>query len=140
MQRGIHKQLTILIQLAVVDDRVDKSEEAMIMAIGKANRVPQDEIQEMINSGLSARSSNETTLDFSTLSFDEKFEYLYNIIQLMKIDHEIFLSEIRYCEGIAEKLGFEKKVVSKMSARIYSDPSITTDREKLKKQVKKYIN
>ena len=24
----------------------------------------------------------------------------------MKIDHEVFLSEIHYCEDIAEKLGF----------------------------------
>jgi len=137
---GIHTQLKTLVELAVVDDRFDKSEEMMIMAIGKANRVPQEEIRQIIDTGMSARENHEESLDFSALSFDEKFEYLYNIIQLMKIDHEIFLSEIRYCEKIAEKLGFEKKVVSKMSSKIYSDPSITSDREKLKKQVKKYIN
>ena len=136
---SIQVQLRTLVQLAVVDDKFDKSEEQMIMAIGKANRVPQEEIQEIINAGMSSRDKEDST-DFSTLSFDEKFEYLYNIIQLMKIDHEIFLSEIKYCERTAEKLGFEKKVVSKMSSRIYSDPSITTDREKLKNQVKKFIN
>ena len=136
---GITTQLKALIELAVVDDKFDKSEEMMIMALGKANRVPQEDIQKLINEGLSTRHEQEDH-DFSTLTFDEKFEYLYNIIQLMKIDREIFLSEIRYCEHIAEKLGFEKKVVSKMSSRIYSDPSITTDREKLKKQVKKYIS
>jgi hypothetical protein len=40
----------------------------------------------------------------------------------------------------AERLGFDKKVISQMSAVIYSDPKITTDREKLKQKVKKYIS
>ena len=136
---SIHIQLKALIQLAIVDDKFDKSEELQITAIGKANGIPQEEISEMIKEGMK-RSAPEEKLDFVALSFDEKFEYLYNIIQLMKIDHEIFLSEIKYCEDTAAKLGFDKKVVSKMSSVIYSDPTITTDREKLKRKVKKFVN
>ncbi len=132
-------QLKALIQLALIDDKFDSSEESQILAIGIANRVPQEEVKELINESLRKREVEEK-LDFSVLTFDQKFEYLYNIIQLMKIDHEVFLSEIRYCERTAEKLGFDKKVVSKMSSYIYSDPSITTDREKLKQMVKKYIS
>ena len=135
----IHSQLKTLVQLAVIDNRLDKSEEEMIMAVGTANKVSREEIQKIIDSGMSSRQKEEHHINYSTLSFDEKFEYLYNIIQLMKIDREVYLTEIRYCEGIAERLGFEKKVVSKMSSNIYSDPSITTDRDKLKQQVKKYI-
>ena len=55
----------------------------------------------------------------------------------MKIDNKVFLSEIKYCEGMAEKLGFKKQVVKNMSSRIFSDPSITSNREKLKNEVKK---
>lgn len=135
----IHAQLKTLVQLAVADNRLDKSEEQMIRAVGEANKVPSEEIQKIIDSGMSSRQKEEHHVNYSALSFDEKFEYLYNIIQLMKIDREVYLTEIRYCEGIAERLGFEKKVVSKMSSNIYSDPSITTDRDKLKQQVKKYI-
>lgn len=136
---SIKTQLKTLIQLALVDEKFDKSEEMQIMAIGKANRVPHDEIKELINDGLKNKGK-DNSLDLVVLTFDEKFEYLYNIIQLMKIDHEIFLSEIRYCEDVATKLGFDKKVVSKMSSVIYSDPTITTNREKLKQKVKKFIN
>ena len=135
----IHAQLKTLVQLAVADNRLDKSEEQMIRAVGEANKVPSEEIQKIIDSGMSSRQKEEHHVNYSALSFDEKFEYLYNIIQLMKIVLEVYLTEIRYCEGIAERLGFEKKVVSKMSSNIYSDPSITTDRDKLKQQVKKYI-
>ncbi|MEQ9231381.1 MAG: TerB family tellurite resistance protein [Cyclobacteriaceae bacterium] len=136
---GIRNQLKALVQLAIVDEKFDKSEEIQILAIGKANGVPESEIREFIEAGLRAKNT-EIKLDFSILGFDEKFEYLYNIIQLMKIDHEVFLSEIRYCEEVAVKLGFDKKVVSKMSSMIYSDPSITTNREKLKQKVKKFID
>lgn len=136
---SIKTQLKALIQLAIVDEKFDKSEEIQILAIGKANGVPQEEIRDLIKEGL-GRKGGDHSLDLVVLTFDEKFEYLYNIIQLMKIDHEIFLSEIRYCEDVAVKLGFDKKVVSKMSSMIYSDPSITTNREKLKQKVKKFIN
>lgn len=135
---SIKTQLKALIQLAIVDEKFDKSEELQILAIGKANGVPEEEIRSLIKEGLRNKTSHDH-LDFVALSFDEKFENLYNIIQLMKIDHEVFLSEIRYCEDVAVKLGFDKKVVSKMSSMIYSDPSITTDREKLKQKVKKFI-
>ena len=74
-----------------------------------------------------------------TLSFDQKFEYLFNIVQLMKIDHEVFLSEIHYCEDMAEKLGFDRKVIGELSKGIYADPSITSDRERLKKKIEKHL-
>ena len=123
----------------MVDDKFAKSEEFQIMAIGKANGIPEDGIKELIVEGLKKKSLDEKP-DFIALSFDQKFEYLYNIIQLMKIDHKIFLSEIKYCEEIASHLGFNKKVVSKMSSMIYSNSSITTDRKKLKQKVKKFID
>jgi predicted regulator of amino acid metabolism with ACT domain len=57
----------------------------------------------------------------------------------MKIDGEVFLTEIRYCEQVAEKLGYDKKVVKKMASRIYSDPSITGNRESLMKEASKFL-
>ncbi|MEQ9302288.1 MAG: TerB family tellurite resistance protein [Marinoscillum sp.] len=127
--------LKSLIQLAVSDQNFDKIEKMLIYSIGKAHKVPEAEIDRMVKENL--ESKGEVNIEFSALSFDEKFEYLYNIVQLMKIDNEVFLSEIKYCEELADKLGFKKKVVKTMSSRIFSDPSITSDRERLKKEVKK---
>ena len=135
----IHTQLKTLVQLALADDNFDESEEKHILAIGMANQLDEESINEIIDEGLRNKSLDEK-LDYSLLNFDQKFEYLYNIVQLMKIDHEVYLSEIRYCERTAERLGFDKKVISQMSTEIYSDPKITTDREKVKQKVKKYIS
>jgi hypothetical protein len=71
---------------------------------------------------------------------EDRFEYLYNIVQLMKIDSQVYLSEIKYCEELAEKLGFKKGVISKLSSKVFTDPSITSNREALKREVMKYLN
>ncbi len=79
-------------------------------------------------------------MQLPVLSDDEKFEYLYNIVQLMKIDSKIYLSEINFCEDMAVRLGFNKKVIGRLSRQIFSDPSITADKERLKIAVLKFKN
>jgi len=57
----------------------------------------------------------------------------------MKIDGQVFKSEIVFCEDMAVKLGYKKKVVGELSTRIYSDPSITASRDELRSKAKKYL-
>ncbi|MBV6639221.1 MAG: TerB family tellurite resistance protein [Cyclobacteriaceae bacterium] len=136
MVDNIKAHLQSLVQLALADHKFDREEQVWIYSIGKANKVKEKDIDDLIKSEMAKKSAEP--ISFSALSFDERFEYLYNLIQLMKIDNEVFLSEINYCEGLADMLGFQKAVVKKLSARIYSDPSITSDRELLKKQAKTF--
>lgn len=136
MVDNIQEHLKSLVQLALADQRFDREEQVWIYSIGKANKVKEKDIDALIKSEMTKKSAEPVS--FSALSFEERFEYLYNLIQLMKIDNEVFLSEINYCENLADKLGFQKPVVKKLSARIYSDPAITSDRELLKKQAKTF--
>jgi len=53
-------------------------------------------MDEMIHDML--KSARDKPIYIPTLSDDEKFEYLYNIVQLMKIDSQVYLSEINFCE------------------------------------------
>jgi hypothetical protein len=57
----------------------------------------------------------------------------------MKADGQVFKSEIAFCENVAQQLGYKKSVIGELSSRIYSDPSITADREKLKARAQKYL-
>ncbi|MEM9338993.1 MAG: TerB family tellurite resistance protein, partial [Bacteroidota bacterium] len=77
--------------------------------------------------------------DFAGLSFDQRFEYLISLIELMKIDGKIYLSEVNYCKGIAKKLGFKKEVISKLVTKVHKDPSLSVEWEFLKSEVKKSI-
>lgn len=137
MESNFTQHLRMLVRLALSDQKFSEIERGLILSIGKAHRLPKEEVQGIISEELSQKGS--LNIEFNALSFDDKFEYLYDIIQLMKIDNEVFLSEIRFCEQMAETLGFDKKVVKKLSSRIYGDPSITADREDLKKQASKFL-
>jgi len=128
---SIKAHISALIQLAKIDGHFDGTEKLHILMVGRANGLSEEEIKELV--------ANPVDLpDIGTMTMDEKFDYLYNIVQLMKIDSQVYLSEIKYCEELAEKLGFKRKVISELSSRIYSDPSITADVNSLKKAMEKY--
>ncbi|MGB3467767.1 MAG: TerB family tellurite resistance protein [Cyclobacteriaceae bacterium] len=128
--------LSMLIQLALSDGEFAGPEKGLIYMIGKANGIKEKEIDQLVQQHLNLKEP--MTIQFKALSEDERFEFLYNIIQLMKIDNEVFLSEIRYCEQMAEKLGYQKAAVREISAKVYGNPMITADKSSLKDLVKKY--
>ncbi len=128
---SIKSQLSVLIGLANIDGDFDGEEKTQIYMLAKANGLDKAEVDQLIE-------SPEPLPSLSTMTSDEKFDFLYNIVQLMKIDHQVYLSEIKYCEDLAEKLGFKRKVISALASRVYSDPSITANIDSLKKAVKKY--
>lgn len=125
-------ELNVLINLAASDKNVADRESKLIYLIGQANGIPKDEISEMLKSPQPIHNT-------SSLTPDEKFEHLYNLIQLMKMDGQVFRSEVVFCEQIAEKLGYKKGVVTEISQHVYSDPSITSDRAMLKKKAEKFL-
>jgi len=128
---SIKSQLSMLVNLANIDNDFADDEKNMVYMIGKANGIPENEIDDLVDNPLPLP-------ELYTMSDDEKFEYLFNVVQLMKIDKEVYLSEVKYCEEIAVKLGYKKSVISELSAKIYSDPSITSNKESLKNVIKKY--
>lgn len=128
---SIKSQLSTLIQLAKIDGDFAGEEKKLILILGKANGLGEAEVMDLVE-------NPEPLPPLSTMTEDDRFEYLYNIVQLMKIDSQVYLSEIKYCEELAEKLGFKKTVISKLSSRVFSDPAITSDREALKREVRKY--
>ena len=137
MENNIKNHLKALIQLSIIDRDFGQPEKTYVYTIGKANRVPEKEIDALVDEILSSKEN--TDVNFAGLLSEERFDYLYDIIQLMKIDGEVFLTEIKYCEEVAQKLGYSKKVVKAMSARVYGDPSITANREALMKEANKYL-
>jgi uncharacterized membrane protein YebE (DUF533 family) len=125
-------ELNVLINLAASDNNVAEKESKLIHTIGKANGIPTDEINNMLK-------NPKPITNLNTLTNDEKFTHLYYLIQLMKMDGQVFRSEVVFCEQIAERLGYKKAVVAEISQHVYSDPSITADRDMIKKKSEKYL-
>lgn len=125
-------ELNILINLAASDSTIEEREAKLIHMVGKANGLTKEEVDELIK-------NPQPIGTISALTSDEKFEHLYYLIQMMKMDGQVFKSEITFCEQIAEKMGYKKGIVAELSQHIYSDPSITADREMLRKKAEKFI-
>jgi hypothetical protein len=125
-------ELNVLINLAASDRNVAERESKLIHLIGKANGISKTDVDSLLH-------APQPIGDINSLTADEKFEHLYQLIQLMKMDGQVFRSEIVFCEQIAERLGFKKGVVAEISQHVYSDPSITADRDMVKTKAMRFL-
>lgn len=122
----------MLVQLARVDGVVVQEEIDLIKQIGKANGMSTEEISE-------AFEDPSLIEGLETISDDIKYDYLYNIVQLMKIDGRIYKEEINFCAKMASRLGYNEDVLRELMLKIYSDPHITTDKATLKTRIQTYL-
>lgn len=126
----IKHQINMLLKLAAIDRSFAGRERKLIEHFASVNGVDRQELESMLN-------KPEDTRNLEMLTEDERFEYLYMLIQLMKVDGQVFKSEIVYCEDMAERLGYRRKVVAELSKNIYSDPCITADRDMLREKAQR---
>jgi hypothetical protein len=125
-------QLQILVQLAKIDGVVSQDEIDLIRQVGKANGLTEEDIA-------AAFDETHEVGNLEDLSDDEKYEYMYRVVQLMKIDGRLYKEEITYCAKMASKMGYNEDVLYHLITKIYSDPHVSADKEALKKKVQKYL-
>ncbi|MBV6644660.1 MAG: TerB family tellurite resistance protein [Cyclobacteriaceae bacterium] len=121
----IEDQISLLVHLSKADNFVAEQESELIHKIGERSGLSKDEIENIID-------NPKPLTNLKSLPPDEKFSYLFNIIQLMKVDGKIYQKEIEFCEKVAMKLGYKPGVIADLSAYIYSDPAINTSRKYLR--------
>ena len=92
--------------------RSDK-ERDLIYDLARKKNFPSEGVRELIR-------EPEPIGSFGALSADQRFDYLYNCIDLMLIDKKIFDSEILFCHNIAVKLDFKKSVVDYLKDHLKS--------------------
>ncbi len=132
---NIESHIRALVRLALRDKDFAEVERNFVYRIGDANAMPKERIDDIVKEEFSQEYS-PAQIEFQALTFDQRFEYLYSLVQLMKADYKIFLSEIKYCQEIAQKLGFQKNAVQVLSKKVYADPTVTADRDKLKSDLR----
>lgn len=118
--------LAILIELANRDGEIDESELRLIHHIGQAHNHTEDEINELIK--------NTPTIDYDKLTNDERFEMLYDLVRLMKVDGKIFDEEILYCLDVARKLGYPMEAVMELYGLVHANLKLTSEIRILKKK------
>lgn len=125
-------QMKLLINLAQIDGTVADREKNYIINIGRANGIYPDQITPLFN-------QRHALIVPEDLPANEKFQYIFNLVQLMKIDERMYKEEIVFCSNIAEKLGYDKQVMFELLLNVKAGEMSETELESLKKITEKHL-
>ena len=125
-------QLKLLVNLAQVDGRVADREKNYIINIGRANGIYPDQIIPMFE-------RQHDVIVPEGLSDEQKFECLYNLVHLMKIDERMYQEEIRFCSSVATRLGYDTQVLFELMLQIKTSGMQANEIETLKKFATKFL-
>lgn len=128
---AVLNQLKLLINLARIDGGVAEKEEKYIYNIGAANGVSANDLRPLIK-------ADHDVIVPNGLNNDQKFEYIFSLVQLMKIDERLYKEEIRYCSHVAAKLGYNEAVMFDLMLHV-KEAMGPNELEDLKKLTAKYL-
>lgn len=126
-------QMKLLISLAQVDGTVADNEKKFILNIGHANGFNEQEVEDLL---VQRHSLNIP----GNISEEEKFNYLLNLVQLMKIDDRLYKEELLFCSKIASRLGYDRQVMFELMLNVKSGSMTKEEIETLKKLTRKYLS
>lgn len=117
-------QISILSMLAKADQVVAEQEYDLILFIAERLGMDHDTAKELFE-------NPRPIPKFKNIPVEEKIEFLYNIVKMMKIDGKIHQKEIKFCEKLAMRIGYKPGVIADFSQYIYSDPNLGTNKNVL---------
>lgn len=125
--------INILVQLAKIDGIISQEEIDMIVRLGKINNLSDEEINTLFD-------REDDTKHVVNLPEDEKFNMLYNLVQMMKVDGILFPEEMEFCAKISQNMGYTKQALYFLVTNISSKLSHKeSDIEELKKGMYAHI-
>lgn len=125
--------MKLLINLAKVDGQVADKEKNHLINIGRANGIYPDEIYPLFT------QSHDVVVP-EDLSDDQKFDLIFSLIQLMKLDERMYREEIAFCGQVAAKLGYNKQVMFELLSEVKSGGMGANEVESLKKLIQQFLN
>jgi hypothetical protein len=125
-------QMKLLISLAQIDGTVAPRERNFIINIGRANNFYPDQVQPLFE-------QRHTLIVPNDLTDDEKFDYLFSLVQLMKIDERMYKEEIMFCSKIAANLGYDSQVMFELLLHVKAAAMTEDEVASLKVLVQKYL-
>ena len=124
--------LKLLISLAQIDGKVAERERNFIITIGKANDIAPDLIRPLFD-------QRHDLVVPPDLTDDQKFEYLFSLVQLMKIDERMYKEEMLFCAKIAENLGYSKDVMFELLLHVTGKVMEKDEMINLKEVTQRYL-
>jgi uncharacterized tellurite resistance protein B-like protein len=125
-------QMKLLINLARIDGDVAERERHYIRNIGLANDLPHEKTEILFE-------QRHDLIVPDDLTKDQRFEYIFSLVQLMKIDERMYKEEILFCSKIAAKLGYNEQVMFDLMLHVRGATMGDDEMAALKKLTEKYL-
>lgn len=124
-------QMKLLINLARIDGTVAERERNYIVNIGRANGIYPDQVEPLFE-------QRHELIVPTDLNDDQKFNYIFSLVQLMKIDERMYKEEILFCSKIASKLGYDQEVMFDLMLHVRAVME-NNEMEELKRLTAKFL-
>lgn len=105
------EHLKLLVNLARIDGDMAEREKVYITNIGKANGFPESSVSTLFY------QSHDIIIP-DNLTDEQKFNYIFSLVQLMKIDERLYQEEIKFCSKIASRLGYGQEVMFELMLQV----------------------
>ena len=125
-------QMKLLISLAQIDGTVAEREKNYIVNIGRANGIYPDEVSSLFG-------QRHELIVPQNLTADQKFDYIFSLVQLMKIDERMYKEEILFCSKIAASLGYDQMVMFDLMLHVKAAAMHDDEVTALRKLTEKYL-
>ncbi len=131
----IKSRLSILVNIAMSDGEMPRSEMNLIKELGEKEGLSEGEVKEIISNPMQLEDMNF----WNDIGDNDRFEFMYNIYLLMKADGKLVKEEINYCLQVAKLLGYRESVLFEFITAVQSDDSLNFSKPEVKDKVQKYL-
>lgn len=132
-KKFIKSHLRHLVRLATSDGVFHHEEDKFIRRVGLENGLSDSEVQSIID--------NPTAVSIAIPeNNDERFDQIFDLVNLMIKDGEVNDAETEFCMEIANRLGFRKVIVGVLVAKIERGLALGFDKAQIKEEAQPFIN
>ncbi|MBC5992567.1 tellurite resistance TerB family protein [Pontibacter cellulosilyticus] len=119
--------------LAKIDGHVDPNEMNFIISIGKKHGMKADDVRHLISNA--EKSDPQLPTNDS-----ERFDQIYDLVEMMLADGIVDESEMEFCISMAARLGFKKSIVGVLVRKISMGVKDGFTREHIKREAQTFLN
>jgi hypothetical protein len=125
-------QIKLLISLAQIDGKLADRERNYILNVARSNGLASDQIIPLFD-------QRHPLIIPPDLTDDQKFDYLFTLVQLMKIDDRMYKEEMMFCSKIADNLGYIDQVMFELLLYVKTGVMEKDEIINLKEIMQKYL-
>ena len=122
-----------LAALARADGHIDSREMDFIMAVGRKNGVASGDVKALV-------VGNKIAACVLPSTDSERFDQIYDLVDMMLADGIVDETEMDFCIGMAERLGFRKAIVGVLVRKISQGVKDGLPEERIKEESLSFLN